>query len=291
MEIIVSGHQGFIGSHIVEELKKTKHQVITLNYDLRFCELPIGNAWIHLASNMGGIGFFTDEQFEPIIDNTMMDIRIIEHCRKYKMRLLYPSSACAYSLDDMNNGVGLYEQLLNPPYNPDQMYGFEKLFITKLAQYADFDFRVAVLHTIYGERQEFMGKKAKFVPQMCYKFLTQDQIDVWGSGNQTRTFLHVKDAVKMMLEIFFAEKYYGEVNISGEQEVKIKDVVKILSNYTGKKNIKYDLSKPEGPTRRAVNLDKFNKHYTTRPTIDLETGVKNLFDYVKSNCNITSVLS
>jgi nucleoside-diphosphate-sugar epimerase len=94
-----------------------------------------------------------------------------------------------------------------------------------------------------------------------------------------------------MLEIFFAEKYYGEVNISGEQEVKIKDVVKILSNYTGKKNIKYDLSKPEGPTRRAVNLDKFNKHYKTRPTIDLETGVKNLFDYVKSNCNTTSVLS
>src|SRR5690606_5903257 len=107
------------------------------------------------------------------------------------------------------------------------------------AEYADFDLRIGVLHTIYGEDQEYEGKRAKFIPQICYKFATQNEIEVWGDGKQTRTFLHISDAVEMILDVFFND-YYGAVNISSRKEVPISEVVDILKQITGKKNIKYN---------------------------------------------------
>jgi len=291
MEIVVTGHKGFIGRNIVKRLRSLSHTVITVNGDLRTCELPIGDGLIHLAANMGGVGFFTSEQFDPILDNMIMDARVLRHCQENDMRLFYPSSACAYPLTAMNMGIELDELLLDAPYEPDQMYGFEKLFITKLSDYSNFDMRVGILHTIYGEGQEFEGKRAKFIPQICYKFATEDEIEVWGDGEQTRTFLHIDDAVEMILEVFFSDEYFGPVNISSNKEVKINDVVKILSNLSGKDNIRYDKSKPVGPVRRAVDMSKFYANYKSRPMISLEKGLEQVFDYVKSYSDSFSVLS
>lgn len=294
MEIIITGDKGFIGSHISKKLKELGHKVIGLDlpkYDLRTCELPIAEGMIHLSANMGGVGFFTTEQFDPILDNMLMDARVIKHCQKHNIKLFYPSSACAYPLTSMNMGLELDELLLDSPYEPDQMYGFEKLFITKLSEFADFDFRVGVLHSIYGEGQEFTSKRAKFIPQICYKFATQDEIEVWGDGKQTRTFLHIDDAVEMILEVFFSDKYSGPVNISGKREISVSEVVGILSEITDKVNIKYDKSKPTGPTRRAVDMNKFYNNYQTREKITFREGIRRVFNYVKSNCHSTSVLS
>lgn len=283
MEIIVSGKNGFIGSHICKKLKELGHKVIGLDlpkHDLRSCELPVADGFIHLSANMGGVGFFTSEQFNPILDNLTMDSRVIKHCQKHKIRMFYPSSACAYPLTAMNMGLELDERLLDSPYEPDQMYGFEKLFITKLSEFADFDFRVGILHTIYGEGQEYEGKRAKFVPQICYKFKSQDEIEVWGDGEQTRTFLHIDDAVEMILEVFLSEEYHGAVNISGKKEVKVNDVVKILMGITGKTNINYDKSKPTGPSRRWVDMSKFNKHYNTREKVSLYEGIQRVYESI-----------
>jgi GDP-D-mannose 3', 5'-epimerase len=294
MEIIITGHKGFIGRNITKRLKAMGHTVIGLSYpdqDLRYCDIPIADGMIHLAANMGGVGFFTSEQFNPILDNMMMDARVIRHCQKNNIRLFYPSSACAYPVTTMNMGIELDESLLDEPFEPDQMYGFEKLFITKLAEYADFDFRVGVLHTIYGKGQEYKGKRAKFIPQICYKFATQNDIEVWGDGKQTRTFLNIYDAVEMILEVFFSEDYFGAVNISSSREIKIDEVISILTKLSGKTNIIYNKNKPTGPTKRAVDMSKFNLHYKTRPIISLEKGLKEVFNYVKNNCDTSSLLS
>lgn len=290
MAIIVTGHRGFIGRNILKRLQSMRYKVITINDDLRYCKLPKADGVIHLASNMGGVGFFTTEQFYPILDNVIMDSRIIEHCRKHKMRLFYPSSACAYPVSTMNTGIKLTEDLLEEPFEPDQMYGLEKLFITKLAEHADFDFRVGVLHTVYGKGQEYESCKAKFLPQICYKFATQNEIEVWGDGEQTRTFLHISDAVEMILEVFFSNNYFGAVNISSSLEIKIKEVINILSELSGKTNIKYNKTKPTGPKRRAVDMNKFNRHYKTRPIINFKEGLSEVFNYVKSNSHTASLL-
>ena len=279
MEIIVTGHKGFIGTNISKRLKQLGHSVKTVDGDLRTCELPVADGLMHFAANMGGVGFFTSEQFNPILDNMLMDVRVIRHCQKHNMKMFYPSSACAYPLTAMNMGIELDETLLDSPYEPDQMYGFEKLFITKLSEYSDFDLRVGIFHTIYGVGQEYKGKRAKFIPQICYKFKTQDEIEVWGDGEQTRTFLHIDDAVEMILEVFF-EDYSGPVNISGSKEVKINDVVKILMGITEKTNVVYNKNKPTGPTRRAVDMSKFKHNYKTRERISLFEGIKGVYDSI-----------
>lgn len=279
MEIIVTGHKGFIGTNISKRLKQLGHSVITIDGDLRTCELPVADGLMHFAANMGGVGFFTSEQFNPILDNMLMDARVIKHCQKHKMKMFYPSSACAYPLTAMNMGLELDESLLDSPYEPDQMYGFEKLFITKLSEFADFDLRVGILHTIYGVGQEYKGKRAKFIPQICYKFKTQDEIEVWGDGEQTRTFLHIDDAVEMILEVFLKD-YNGPVNISGSKEVKINDVVNMLKEISGKENVIYNKNKPTGPTRRAVDMSKFKSNYKTRERISLFEGIKGVYESI-----------
>lgn len=281
MVIALTGSRGFIGSRMKEYLLSLGHEVFEVQGDIKECKLPVVEGMMHFAANMGGVGYFSQKQFSPIIDNALMDMRVIDHCQKHNIRLLYPSSACCYPTYEMEKGTPLSEKLLTLPHQPDQMYGFEKLFITLLTGFSSFDLRTVILHTIYGEGQEFTGQKAKFPPQICHKFATQDQIEVWGTGEQTRTFLYISDALKMMAEVFFAPEYLGPVNISHEREVSVKEIVSILSKHTGKTNIVFDSTKPTGPLRRAVDMSLFNRHYTTRPEVSIEEGFITLYENIK----------
>lgn len=282
MVIAVTGSKGFIGSHMVTHLTNLGHTVICVDGDIKTCELPVVDGFMHFAANMGGVGFFSTHQFDPIVDNLLMDARVVDHCRKHNIKLLYPSSACAYPVYAMNDGKQLSEEMLNIPADPDQMYGLEKYLFTKLSDHADF-MRVVVLHTIYGEGQEFEGHKAKFPPQICHKFVKDEEVEVWGHGYQTRTFLHIDDAVEMMSEVFFSPEYHGAVNISHPHEIAVKEVVKYLSDHTGKK-VYFNADKPTGPLRRAVNMRKFYKHYSSRPSISVKEGIIRLYEHIKATC-------
>jgi nucleoside-diphosphate-sugar epimerase len=280
VKIAVTGHRGFIGSHVARRLEALGHDVLRVDGDLREVALPVADGFFHFAAKMGGVGFFSAQQFEPILDNVLMDARVIEHCRENGIRLLYPSSACAYPVRLMEEGVPLSEDLIDAPAEPDQMYGLEKLFITRLSEHSDFDFRVAILHTIYGEGQDYVGDRVKFPPQICYKFATADTIEVWGNGHQTRTFLHIDDATEMLLEIFLDEHYHGPVNVSHPAEVSVRDVIEVLSAHTGKHDIVYDSTKPTGPLRRTVDNSKFYSHYSWRPRVDTAEGFTRLYDHI-----------
>lgn len=280
MEIAITGHRGFIGAHVAKRLELMGHNVIRVEGDVRTVELPAAEGFMHFAAKMGGVGFFSTQQFVPILDNLLMDARVINHCRTTGSRLLFPSSACAYPVHLMNAGVPLQEAMLDDPADPDQMYGMEKLCITRLAEFADFDFRVAVLHTIYGEGQEFHGSRVKFPPQICYKFATADPIEVWGDGRQTRTFLHIDDATEMLIEIFFNANYFGPVNVSHPQEVSVREIVDVLAGHTGRTDISFDPTKPTGPMRRPVDNSKFNAHYKWRPQVEIRQGFTRLYEHI-----------
>jgi GDP-D-mannose 3',5'-epimerase len=280
MKVAITGHRGFIGSHVVRRLEMMGHEVVRIEGDLRVVALPVTEGFLHFAAKMGGVGFFSTQQFAPIVDNLLMDARVIHHCREHGSKLLFPSSACAYPVRMMEEGVPLSEDLLDAPADPDQMYGMEKLCITRLAQHADFDFRVAILHTIYGEGQDFNGSRAKFPPQICYKFATANTVEVWGDGSQTRTFLHIDDATEMLLEIFFREKYFGPVNVSHPREVSVREVVDTLSAHTGKTDIFFDTTKPTGPMRRPVDNTKYYSHYAWRPQVEIADGFTRLYEHI-----------
>lgn len=280
MRIAVTGHRGFLGSHMVAQLDSLGYDVVVVEGDVREAELPVVDGFMHFAATMGGVGFFSKAQFTPVLDNLLMDARVIQHCQKHCIRLLYPSSACAYPVSRMEEGVALHEELLWEPAEPDQMYGMEKLCVTRLARYADFDFRVPVLHTVYGEGQAYISAKVKFPPQICYKFATQSPVEVWGSGAQTRTFLHINDAIVMLLEVFMANNYHGCVNVSHPREVSVREVVDVLARHTGKSDIVFNTTMPTGPMRRLVDNTKFYAHYKHRPRVDIEEGFVRLYDHI-----------
>ncbi len=282
MDIAITGHRGFVGSHVARKLELAGHKVVRVEGDVRTVKLPYADGFIHFAAKMGGVGYFSTQQFSPIVDNALMDARILHHCRETGAKLLYPSSACAYPVPLMEQGIALSEDMLDSPAEPDQMYGMEKLFITRLADHADFDVRVAVLHTVYGEGQDYHGNRVKFPPQICYKFANPEPIEVWGNGNQTRTFLHIDDAVEMLLEMFFSDDYFGPVNVSHPDEVSVRDVVAVLSEHTGRTDISYDATKPTGPLRRPVNNDKFCSHYSWRPKVGIREGFTRLYEHIAS---------
>lgn len=279
--VAVTGHRGFLGGKLAERLEHSGIEVLRVDGDVREVELPTADGFLHFAAKMGGVGFFSREQFSPILDNAQMDIRVIRHCRERGIRLLFPSSACAYPLRSMEAGVALHEKLLQDPAEPDQMYGLEKYFITRLAEHSDFDMRVPILHTVYGEGQEFDSERVKFPPQICYKFCRSEPVEVWGDGRQTRTFLHVDDAVGMILEVFFNNSYFGPVNISHPEEVSVQRVVDILKAVSGRKDVIFNLDRPTGPRRRPVDNSKFESCYLSRPKITAEEGFVRLYHHIQ----------
>lgn len=305
----VLGANGFIGKHLVRFLKSKGHYVravtsprlreIILEADESFVADGMDYEQILLATknttylfgfmaNMGGIGYFSQANYYPPIHNYTMDLNMLRACEENGVkRLFYPSSACAYPLYLMAKGKHLTEEMLNCYAAPDQMYGWEKLTMTKLMRKSPIDCRVGVLHTIYGEGQEYEGEKAKFPPQVAYNALQSKKtgvLSVWGDGTQTRTFLHIQDAIEKIYEVMMSNLYHGEVNIGSDKEVSISEVVKLCLKIIGiSPKVKHDLKKPVGPKKRRCSNQKFNQFYTYRDKVSLEEGFTRLIRYIEKH--------
>lgn len=237
----------------------------------------------HFAANMGGVGYFSRHQYEPFLDNALMDINVFEYCRKYNLRLFYPSSICAYPIHLQSN-EGLTEDMLIPA-NANEMYGWEKLMMMLVAEKAPFEVRVGVLHTIFGEGQEYEGEKAKFPSQITAKVIkakfTGKPVEIWGDGNQTRTFLYIDDAIEKIYEVVTADYYYGPVNISGEEVVTVRQCADWLCEFAKiKPKYEFNLSKPTGVVHRGVSNKKFNKYYQYRNRVTIRDGFRRLYEYL-----------
>jgi GDP-D-mannose 3',5'-epimerase len=244
----------------------------------------------HFAAFMGGVGYFSKEQYIPFVNNIQMDINVFEACEKNGVRrLFYPSSACAYPVNLGNNPnevTALSEEMLIPA-NADQMYGWEKLVMLLLSRYAPVETRVGILHTVFGERQEWLGPKAKFPAAITYKVLiakrTGEPIHIWGDGSQVRTFLYITDAIAKIFEVMMDDHYHGEVNISGEEVVTVRQVADWLCEYAGiSPNYVFELNQPTGVLRRSVNNSKFNKYYEYSDRVSVKEGFERLYRYLDS---------
>ena len=293
MKMLITGYKGFIGSKMRAYLFKKHGIAYDSDGDLRDYSVALreteGMDYVfHFSCDMGGIGYFSKENYYPPLNNYLIDINILRACEQNKVkRIFYPASACAYPLYSMETGQPLAEWMLNLPAKPDQMYGWEKLSMIKLMKKSKMDIRIGVLHTIYGEGQEYKGDKAKFPPQMAFKTLQAiktNEIEVWGDGYQTRTFLHINDAIEKIYEVMITDKYDGEVNIGSDKEVSIREVVKLCCDILKiKPIISFIGKKPVGPKRRLCSNEKFNKMYKTREKVDLKTGFTRIINYIKKN--------
>lgn len=323
-KIVVTGAGGFIGSNMLKFLKEKGHFVRAVDksfrperkelynyadevvgFDLRdfkssFLAVHGMEYVIHLASDMGGVGYFSANDYTPYLNNMTMDMNILQACQSMHVkRLYYSSSACIYPINlQMREGEApkLEENLLNYSADADQMYGWEKLMMTKLCARAPFNTRVGIQHTIFGPYQETEGERMKFPTAIATKALrafaaTKDDraveedhiIEIWGNGKQIRTFTYIDDCLEKIYEVLMAKEYHGAVNIGSEEEVTVDDVAKMCCEILGiEPKFNHTKDKPSGVLARGCSNKKYNTYYKYRNKFSTKQGFEKLLLWLQN---------
>ena len=311
---LVCGAGGFIGSHLTSRLKSEGFWVrgVDLKYpdfsettaddfvigDLRdqnFVERVIDQRFdeiYQLAADMGGAGYiFTGENDADIMHNSAtINLNILEASRKRNNKnIFYSSSACMYPEHnqlDPDNPICSEDSAY--PANPDSEYGWEKLFSERLYLAYNRNYkmncRVARYHNIFGPEGTWDGGKEKAPAAICRKIALAENegiIDIWGDGNQTRSFLYIDECVEGTTRLMRSD-FEGPVNIGSEEMVTINELVDIVTRFSNK-NIKINHIKgPLGVRGRNSDNNLIYKKLNWRPSKPLEDGIGKTYDWIKS---------
>ncbi len=322
---LVLGGGGFIGGHLARKLKKDGAfvRVVDIKSHEYFDHLEICHEFIHadlrdqksvdvvvekdydeiyqLAADMGGAGYiFTGENDANVMHNSaLINLNIVhESARKNIGKVFYSSSACMYpahnQLDPNNPNC---EESSAYPANPDSEYGWEKLFSERLylafARNYKLNIRIARFHNIFGPQGTWFGGKEKAPAAMLRKVATAqdgDEIEVWGDGRQTRSFLYIEECISAVQRLM-ESNFVGPVNIGSEEMVSINELARIAINISEKRlsirNLsgqdfkeKYGFDCPVGVMGRNSDNKLFQNKVGTKVQYQLTKGMKNTFEWI-----------
>ena len=222
-----------------------------------------------MACNMGGMGFIENNKTECML-SVLVNTHMLMACKEHKVKkYFFSSSACAYNKDlqDKPDISGLKESDAYPA-NPEDGYGWEKLFSERMCRHylEDYglDVKVGRYHNVYGPNGTYDGGREKAPAALCRKIIianekSSDIIDVWGDGKQTRSFLFIEDCIDATLQ-FFNSDHHGPINIGSEEKVSINEMIEKIEKISSKKFKKnYQLDKPKGVRGRSSNNDQIRK--------------------------------
>jgi nucleoside-diphosphate-sugar epimerase len=314
---IVCGAGGFIGSHIVNRLKKENFWVRGI--DLKFPQFSKSTAddfiigdltcpnfvksvmmenideLYQLAADMGGAGYiFTGENDANVMHNSaLINLNILNEAVKKKVKkIFYSSSACVYpeyNQLDPNNPKCSEESAY--PAAPDSEYGWEKLFSERLyfayKRNYGLDVHVARYHNIFGPEGTYKGGKEKSPAALCRKVIEAkngEEIEIWGDGKQTRSFLYIDECVEGTLKLMRSD-FEGPVNIGSEEMISINDFANMIIQLSGKKlNIK-NIPGPLGVRGRKSDNKLIKEKLNWEPSNKLIKGIKNTFEWIEKQIN------
>jgi nucleoside-diphosphate-sugar epimerase len=245
------------------------------------------------AANMGGIGFITSVGAEVMHDNVLINMYMLEAARQNRVeRLLFSSSACVYPTYRQTSPdvKGLREEEAYPA-DPDNFYGWEKLFTEKMCEAYQRDYkvnlRVVRYHNIYGPEGTYEGGREKSPAALCRKVAEASnpgKITIWGDGKQTRSYCYIDDCVRgtvMLME----SNYDRPVNIGSERLVTIDELADIIIRVSGKKiTKKYDLLAPQGVRGRNADISLARKILKWEPKVSLEEGLSKTYRWIAERC-------
>ena len=312
MRIVVLGAGGFIGGHLVTKLKKLGHWVRGADIkrhefkktdadefikgDLRekqTVELVIDDTIdevYQLAADMGGAEFiFTGENDADIMHNSaVINLNVCEVCSQRSVkRVFYSSSACVYpEHNQMDPNNPNCEESSAYPANPDSEYGWEKLFSERLfmsfRRNKGLDVKIARFHNIFGPYGTWRGGREKAPAAICRKVAEADgEIEIFGDGNQTRSFLYVDECVEGIIRLMKSD-FSGPVNIGSDEMVTINQLVDIVSEIAGKKLEKKHIDGPLGVRGRNSDNRLIKKTLDWAPSRPLKEGLKKTYEWIKN---------
>jgi GDP-D-mannose 3',5'-epimerase len=312
---VVCGAGGFIGGHLVESLLANGVDVIravdikpidewyqaskdvdNLSLDLKDKDSCLkaaegATAIFQLAADMGGMGFIENNKalcMLSVLTNTHM---LMAARDKGVERFFYSSSACVYNGDKQKNPdvVALKEEDAYPAL-PEDGYGWEKLFSERMCRHFEEDFglqtRVARYHNVYGPLGTWTGGREKAPAAMCRKVLEavhsgKHEIEIWGDGHQTRSFMYIDDCTKGS-QMIFESDVHEPLNLGSSELVSINQLVDIVEDIAGiKLERKYNLSAPKGVNGRNSDNTLIQQKLGWAPSISLREGMAKTYAWIE----------
>lgn len=310
--VLVTGAGGFIGHHLVDRLKAEGHWVRGVDIkrpeyeasradefellDLRKFDncLQATRGGIeqvyNLAADMGGIGYITASLADISRNNILINTHMLEASRLNGVRrFLFSSSACVYAgyKQKIADVVPLREEDAYPA-DPEPGYGWEKLFAEELCRYYwhdyKFETRIVRFHNVYGPLGTYEGGKEKAPAAISRKVALAPnggEIQVWGDGEQTRSFMYIDDCVEGLTRLM-ASDYREPLNLGNDQLISINGLVDLISEIADKRLVKrHDVSKPQGVRGRNSDNARLAKVLGWAPSISLETGLEVTYKWIE----------
>ncbi len=321
---LVCGAGGFIGSHLVTRYKQEGYWVrgVDVKYpefgptdaddfviaDLRFIE-GIDRAFsgmnapfdevCQLAANMGGMGFIAFHDAEIMHDSVLINVNVLEKCRETQAKkVFYTSSACIYpeyNQLDPNNPQCAEDSAY--PAAPDTEYGWEKLFSERLylsyARDYGMDVRIVRLHNVFGPMGTWEGGRDKAPAALCRKVAEASDggsIEIWGKGDQTRSFLYIDECIEGIRRVMAEEKAPPVLNLGSDEMISINNLALMIARIAGKQIDIINVPGPEGVRGRNSDNHLIEQTLGWRPTQSLETGFRLLYPWIEEQVQMRDAL-
>jgi GDP-D-mannose 3',5'-epimerase len=312
--VVVTGAGGFIGGHLVAEFRRLGYQRIravdvkpleewyqrfedveNVSRDLNShenCEIAAKGAdeIYNLAANMGGMGFIEHNKalcmLSVLINTHMLQAALANGCQKF----FYSSSACVYNADKQTTfeAPSLKEEDAYPAQAEDG-YGWEKLFSERMCRHFREDFglytRVARFHNVYGPWGTWFGGREKAPAAICRKVIEAKlhgthEIEIWGSGVQTRSFMWAQDCIKGV-QLIMDSEILEPINLGSTEAVSINQLVDVVEDIAGVKlKRNYNLGAPKGVNGRNSDNTLIKKYLNWEPDTTLRHGLEKTYAWI-----------
>jgi nucleoside-diphosphate-sugar epimerase len=311
-KVLVAGGCGFIGSYLVEQLVAAQahvtvvdnlekgtldniapvaDQVEFIQGDLRdrtVCQRVTDgfDVVMNLAARAYGLEYSVQHHGEMLYHNAVISLHMLEAARASGIgRFLVVSSSCVYP-DDAETPTPELDVMTGMPEQVNEGYGWAKRIAELQAYYysREYGMKIAIVRPFnpYGGRYQWAGAKSHVIPALVKRVMDgKDPLVVWGSGNQRRNFLHVRDTVQLMMLVTENYACGKPVNLGYEDDVSIADLVSLICEVSGRHpNVVFDTTKPEGRFRKCADatlLRKVTNDY--QPKVDLRRGIEEMIEW------------
>ena len=308
--VLVAGAGGFIGHHLVSRLvddgywvrgvdlvppafepsRAHAFEILDLRRSADCLRATRGVDEVYqLAANMGGIGFIETHKAEIVHDNVLINAHMLDAARwNGAQRFLYTSSACIYPVhvQGTTDATPLREEQAYPA-DPEDGYGWEKLFSERMCRHYREDHgletRIVRFHNIFGPLGTYEGGREKSPAAICRKVaLAQpnDEIEIWGDGEQTRSYCYVDDCVEGIVRLM-RSSFAEPLNLGQDRMISINQLVDIVAEIAGKPVKKrHDPSKPQGVRGRNSDNTRLRQVLAWTPQVSLERGLELTYRWI-----------